>query len=565
MRQRRFFAMVLALIVTLLTLTAAAETYPKLRPGDSGSEVRRMQQALIDQGYLSGRADGKFGPKTEAAVREFQRRNGLTVDGIAGSGTLSRLYGGSASAAAKPTAQGQTESKGGWFGGSYVKIQPGQTGRRVQLLQAALRKLGFYGGLLDGKYGPGTRDAVSDFQRAMGLSRDGKAGKQTLLAIEKRLGTDNTAEAASRVLSGSQSAPQPAVLPTAAPAATAQPANTVSVMPGKPDRTLRGGDKGSDVRSLQTRLAQLGYFRGTSDGAYGSQTQAAVSAFQRRCGLSADGVAGPKTLNRLYAPDAPAAAAETPVVTAAPAPQTAGSVNIYLSQGSRGSEVTAMQNALAKLGYTLTVNGSFDSATRGAVLAFQQRNGLSADGIAGPNTLRILYSGSAKGPGAQQQTADAGSTGNTGTSGGPAVSQVKLLHWFNEVKPMLKNGQTLHVYDPATGLSWNLRILSRGRHCDAEPLTLQDTQTMVRSFGNKNTWDQRAVYVRLPNGTWVLGSTHDMPHLSGSIKDNGFNGHLCVHFLRDMEECQKNDPSYGVANQKTIRAKWKQMTGIDVN
>ncbi|MEF9880845.1 MAG: hypothetical protein RR975_15635, partial [Clostridia bacterium] len=62
----------------------------------------------------------------------------------------------------------------------------------------------------------------------------------------------------------------------------------------------------------------------------------------------------------------------------------------------------------------------------------------------------------------------------------------------------------------------------------------------------------------------TLASMHNVPHLTGGIQDNGFDGHLCVHFLRDMEECSQNDPSYGVTNQNAIRRKWKQMTGIDV-
>ncbi|MBQ6174600.1 MAG: peptidoglycan-binding protein [Clostridia bacterium] len=557
MNRRRtvFAALILILGAWLAVMTAGAETYPKLRPGDSGAEVRRMQQALIDQGYLSGRADGKFGPATEAAVRTFQRRNGLKVDGIAGSGTLAKLYGASQAAKATPVPKRSGGVADGWFGGNYRKMEPGQTGRRIQLLQAALLRLNFYSGLLDGKYGPGTRNAVSDFQRSAGLTRDGKAGQQTLLAIEARLGGSNTSEAASKALRGAETGGQATAKPTQAPAVTPAPASTV---PGIPTRTLQSGSSGSDVRTLQTRLAQLGFFHGTADGVYGSATQAAVTAFQTACRLYADGIAGPKTLARLFAADAPAA---QPAATLKPDPQAIEeSADKYLTFGSTGSAVTKLQNALLKLGYSVGTGGKYDSMTRSAVEAFQRRNGLYVDGIAGPNTLAILYSGNCAGPGPDITPLPAGA----GSFAGPSAGQVKLLHWFNEVKPTLKNGQTLLVYDPATGLAWNLRILSRGRHCDAEPLTLQDTQIMVRAFGNRNTWDQKAVYVRLPSGVWVLGSTHDMPHLSGSIKDNGFNGHLCVHFLRDMEECMKNDPNYGVANQKTIRKKWKEMTGIDV-
>ena len=41
---------------------------------------------------------------------------------------------------------------------------------------------------------------------------------------------------------------------------------------------------------------------------------------------------------------------------------------------------------------------------------------------------------------------------------------------------------------------------------------------------------------------------HNNPHLFGSIKDNGFGGHLCVHFKRDLEETRKADPNYGMQN-----------------
>ena len=84
---------------------------------------------------------------------------------------------------------------------------------------------------------------------------------------------------------------------------------------------------------------------------------------------------------------------------------------------------------------------------------------------------------------------------------------------------------------------------------------------MLKAFGGVNTWSQKGVYVRLPSGVWTIGSTHDNPHLSGHVTDNNFDGHLCVHFLRDMSEAKQNDPNYGVSNQETIRALWKSLTG----
>lgn len=74
----------------------AAQSYTTLKKGSKGAEVTRLQQALIELGYLSGAADGDFGQNTQDAVILFQAVNGLSADGIAGAKTLSTLFGGSA-------------------------------------------------------------------------------------------------------------------------------------------------------------------------------------------------------------------------------------------------------------------------------------------------------------------------------------------------------------------------------------------------------------------------------------------------------------------------------------
>lgn len=56
------------------------------------------------------------------------------------------------------------------------------------------------------------------------------------------------------------------------------------------------GSRGDEVRRVQQKLKQLGYYKGSVDGIFGVQTQTAVKAFQRNCGLTVDGIAGPKTL-----------------------------------------------------------------------------------------------------------------------------------------------------------------------------------------------------------------------------------------------------------------------------
>lgn len=62
------------------------------------------------------------------------------------------------------------------------------------------------------------------------------------------------------------------------------------------------GSTGQEVRNIQTRLKNWGYYTGSVDGIYGSKTLSAVKAFQRKNGLTADGVAGPATLAKIGIP-----------------------------------------------------------------------------------------------------------------------------------------------------------------------------------------------------------------------------------------------------------------------
>lgn len=59
--------------------------------------------------------------------------------------------------------------------------------------------------------------------------------------------------------------------------------------------SLRRGSRGKQVSTLQTKLKRWGYYNGSIDGIFGSGTETAVRKFQRACGLTADGIVGPKT------------------------------------------------------------------------------------------------------------------------------------------------------------------------------------------------------------------------------------------------------------------------------
>ncbi len=91
-------------LAVLLTLALTARAATVLEVGSSGAAVTKVQQKLIQWGYLSGTADGKYGEKTRAAVMAFQRKNGLTADGRVGPATAKAmgvtLSGGSTAASA---------------------------------------------------------------------------------------------------------------------------------------------------------------------------------------------------------------------------------------------------------------------------------------------------------------------------------------------------------------------------------------------------------------------------------------------------------------------------------
>ena len=412
-------------------------------------------------------------------------------------------------------------------------IRAGYTGSDVTALQSRLQSLGYpvnITSVCDNM----TVNAVSLFQRLNGLTQDGVAGPKTFAALYA---------ASVVVYSGA--------VATATPVPTAEPTSAPS---GGYDtslytRTLRSGYTGSDVTALQNRLASLNYPISVT-GTYDSQTMAAVKLFQQLHNLTQDGIAGPKTFTAMYASSVIRYSSELSNYT---------TMHIYYQTDTADSAtVTRMQQALALLGYRVNVTGRFDELTHNAVQQFQMRNNLTVSGAADAATQIKIFSGNGLGaatvPSLTLSAAD-------GLMTVPDRSQVSLLHWYNVVKPLLRGGNQLKILNPANGTTWTLRVMSCGHHCDAEPLTLRDTLLMNRSFDNTTSWVVHAVYVQLPDGRWTMATMHNRPHQSGSVGNNGFDGHLCVHFLRDMSEAQQNDPNYGVQNQTVLRSAWKALTG----
>jgi len=361
--------------------------------------------------------------------------------------------------------------------------------------------------------------------------------------------------------------------------------------------TLTLGSRGEEVRKLQQALIDLGYLKGKADGIYGNQTYLAVVSFQHVKKMTEDGLAGKKTQAAVYeAASKSSSSAKTEesskkeestkteesskTDTSSSSSSSSSSGNLFkgdyttIRPKDRGDRVKIMQQALIRLKYLSgKADGIYGDKTLQAVKDFQKASKLNDDGLAGKKTLAALETADKNGKVKESSSSNASEESSDASSKSPSSSTtlaapdggtLKLLHWYNNVKPQLSSGNHLLVYDPTTGMTWTLKVTSLGRHCDAEPLTAEDTDRMKQAFGGQETWTQKGVYVRLPSGIWTVAATHDNPHKSGTIENNNFNGHLCVHFLRDMSETKANDPNYGVSNQNTIRSLWRRLTGEDL-
>lgn len=90
MKKRRIVVVLIALFL-LCGVTVSVAQAATIKQGSKGAQVKEIQQKLKNWGYYSGAVDGVFGAQTKKAVQYFQRKNGLTADGIVGKATADKL------------------------------------------------------------------------------------------------------------------------------------------------------------------------------------------------------------------------------------------------------------------------------------------------------------------------------------------------------------------------------------------------------------------------------------------------------------------------------------------
>ncbi len=142
-----------------------------------------------------------------------------------------------------------------------MNLELGSIGEEVKIIQAKLKILGFYKGLITGSFGPSLEEGVASFQKSIGLQETGIVNPTTKERIDFYT--------------------NPAIAP-------------ISILP-----TLKKGDTGSNVLDLQTKLKALLYYTGPLNSNFDLETENAVKRFQLNNNLTADGIVGNNTWNAL--------------------------------------------------------------------------------------------------------------------------------------------------------------------------------------------------------------------------------------------------------------------------
>jgi peptidoglycan hydrolase-like protein with peptidoglycan-binding domain len=263
-------------------------------PGASSAVVPAIQYLLRAHGHAVV-VDGVYGPATTAAVTALQNAVGLPADGTVGPNTWPHLV---------------------------VSTRTGSTGDAVRALQQFefVSWPGVDPLVVDGSFGPITRERVLFFQESWGLTQDGIAGRETwsflgtaqpgprpwpLVKVGATQTTNWRVRAAQHLLRlrGATIAPDGVFGPVSGEAARTfqltQRATFISTTIGQLDwpaliETVQLGDTGEGVRALQTLLPGLDI-----DGDFGTLTDTVLRQFQTMFVPPADGIAGPQTWHAL--------------------------------------------------------------------------------------------------------------------------------------------------------------------------------------------------------------------------------------------------------------------------
>jgi hypothetical protein len=133
-----------------------------------------------------------------------------------------------------------------------------------------------------------------------------------------------------------------------------------------------------------------------------------------------------------------------------------------------------------------------------------------------------------------------------------SASGVELLDW-GTAKGIFSIGVNALVTDVWSGRQYYVRSFSNGNHADVEPVTQQDTNTMLATYGGTWSWNTRPIWVTI-NGRTMAASISGQPHGGGVNSSNGMNGQVCIHFRGSRTH--NGNRSHENEHQASVTAAW---------
>ncbi|MBR4538570.1 MAG: peptidoglycan-binding protein [Clostridia bacterium] len=381
------------------------------------------------------------------------------------------------------------------FGAALAEegLKPGDSGDAVLELNTRLRQLNYTTVRASDQYAAATEAAVSAVQEAYGLKVTGIADEETL-----------------------------------------------NIIYGECYRPLSYGATGEDVKLLQEKLVELGYYTGNITGSYLEGTTAAVQIFQGENSMEITGTADVKTQEKLFSLAIRPTPTPTPVPTATPIPTPSPTPGPYqaftrkLAYGSTGTDVQKVQQRLMDLGFFTyyKVTTGYYKNTQAAVEAFQAHNGLEVTGAVDEATWNALFN--------DPSTVDAQSEPK------PAYEPTPLPYFFevdvaNQVVKVWK-------YDKKTEGYTDL---------DRAFLCATGTTTYPSPLGTFTLSGRRSAHCKFPNwgggeARWWTKITEEIAFHSVLYSDSGNDATLKVSSLTGLGK----RGSHGCIRLTVADAKW---------
>lgn len=195
--------------------------------------------------------------------------------------------------------------------------------------------------------------------------------------------------------------------------------------------------------------------------------------------------------------------------------------NAIAAYGEYGENIKEVQRRLRELGYfNGVIGGNYLDLTKSAIEDFQLNNGLHVDGtkLDGETYDRLISYDALPAP-------------------KPPQKHAKEMDWWkSDIQKIFAKGVAATITDVETGLQWREERRGGTNHADVQPLTKEDTKKLKKAYGGKWAWTRRAILVTI-DGVTYAASMNGMPHGSGAIKTNGFDGHHCIHFTNSRTHC----------------------------